>query len=301
MSKRFLAAAVAAVAASVVVSAAATAAPAFPVTVNDDKGKVTIPAPPKRIVSLSPTATEMLFAVGAGKQVIAVDDQSNFPKAAPKTRLSGYKPNIEAIAKYRPDLVIVSNDIDRIVSKLGKLHIPVLLDGATANLTGTYRQIGQIGIATGHRPQAARLIGTMRTRMAKIVASVKGRPAGTRYYHELSPDFYSVTSRTFIGTIYKKLGLVNIADGGSGASDYPQLSAEAIVAANPAIIFLADTKCCGQTAATVAARPGWDGIAAVKAGAVVALDDDVASRWGPRIVDFAATAARRVLALPPTP
>ena len=300
MSKRFLAAAVA-VAASIVVSATATAAPSFPVTVKDDKGTVTIPARPQRIVSLSPTATEMLFAVGAGKQVIAVDDQSNFPKTAPKTKLSGYKPNIEAIAKYRPDLVVVSNDIDHIVSKLGKLHIPVLLDGATPNLTGTYRQIGQVGIATGHRAQAARLVGTMRTRMAKIVTSLKGRPAGTRYYHELSPDFYSVTSRTFIGSIYKKLGLVNIADGGSGASDYPQLSAEAIVAANPAIIFLADTKCCGQTAATVAARPGWDGIAAVKAGAVVALDDDVASRWGPRIVDFAATAARRILALPPTP
>jgi iron complex transport system substrate-binding protein len=291
MLKRIL---VATLVASAVVSAPAVAA----VTVTAQNGKVTLLSTPKRIVSLSPTATEMLFAVGAGKQVVAVDDQSNFPKGVPTTKLSGFKPNIEAIAKFKPDLVVVSDDVDKIVSKLGKLKIPVLHYTAAVNLKGTYLQIERLGVATGHSARAKKLTGTMRTRMATIVASAKGRPAGTRYYHELDPLFYSVTSRTFIGGIYKQLGLVNIADAGTTATDYPQLSAEGIVAADPQIIFLADTKCCGQTAAKVAARPGWGGISAVKNGAVVELDDDVASRWGPRIVDFAQAVAKRITALP---
>jgi iron complex transport system substrate-binding protein len=252
-------------------------------------------APPKRIVSLSPTATEILFAIGAGPQVVAVDDQSSFPATAPRTKLSGFKPNIEAIAKYRPDLVVVSDDIDKVVSKLGKLKIRVVRQGAAANISDTYRQIAQLGALTGRSARATRLVGTMRTRMATLVASVKGIPTGKTYYHELDPLFFSVTSKTFIGTIYGKLGLKNIADG-AGTTAYPQLSAEAIVAANPDFVFLADTKCCGQTLATVAARPGFANIAAVKNGNVVALNDDVASRWGPRIVDFAALVAGRLKA-----
>lgn len=277
----------------------ARAAAAFPVTVRADNGKVTIPARPRRIVSLSPTATEMLFAVGAGRQVVAVDDQSNFPRSAPRTRLSGFKPNAEAIARYRPDLVVISNDQDQILSKLRRLRVPVLLNGAAPNLGEAYRQMGQLGIATGHRAQAGRLIARLRARMAAIVASVRAqRGRRLSFYHELSPDLYSATSRTFIGSIYARLGLRNIADRAAAKGiDYPKLSSEAIVAADPDIIFLADVKCCGQSAATVAARPGWSGIAAVRRRAVVALDDDVASRWGPRIVDFAATVARRVAAL----
>lgn len=252
-------------------------------------------APPQRIVSLSPTATEMLFAIGAGPQVVAVDDQSNFPSTAPRTKLSGFKPNIEAIAKLRPDLVVVSDDIDKVVAKLGKLNIRVIRQGAAAGLGDTYKQIGELGRATGRRPRATRLVKNMRSRMAAITASVKGLPAGRTYYHELDPTFFSVTSSTFIGTIYTRLGLKNIADG-AAATAYPQLSAEAIIAANPDFIFLADTKCCGQSAATVAARPGFANVAAVKSGNVVALNDDVASRWGPRVVDFAALVARRLKA-----
>jgi iron complex transport system substrate-binding protein len=278
---------------------AAGSSRAFPVTVKSDSGPVRIATPPRRIVSLSPTATEMLFAVGAGAQVIAVDDQSTYPAAAPKTRLSGFKPNVEAIAKYRPDLVVVSNDIDGIVKKLGKLKIPVLLDGAPAGLAGAYRQIGQIGIATGHRAQAGRVVGRMKARIATAVASVGSRRGTVRFFHELGPELYSATSHTFIGSVYARLGLVNIADDAVPGNDYPQLSSEAVVAANPQIVFLADTKCCGQDAASVAARPGWSGMSAVRSGAVVELDDDVASRWGPRIVEFVETVARRVKVLAP--
>jgi iron complex transport system substrate-binding protein len=105
-------------------------------------------------------------------------------------------------------------------------------------------------------------------------------------YYELDNTFYSVTSNTFVGALLKQFGLNSIADGAEEGNDYPQLSAEAILNADPDIIFLADTKCCQQTAATVGARAGWSGIQAVTDGNVIELDDDVASRWGPRVVDL---------------
>jgi iron complex transport system substrate-binding protein len=133
----------------------------------------------------------------------------------------------------------------------------------------------------------------MRTQLAAIVRSVPKSRRHLRVYHELDPTYYSATSSTFIGSIYKLLGFRDIADaaGGTGGG-YPQLSAEYIIAKDPQIVVLADTKCCQQTAATVSARPGWSTISAVEHQRVVGADDDVASRWGPRIVQFARTVAR---------
>lgn len=274
------------IAALVVAVVAPTVASAFPVVVRTDTGRVTIKKKPKRIVSLSPTATETLFAVGAGSQVVAVDDQSNYPVRAPRTSLSGFTPNVEAIARYKPDLVVVGFDQNRIVRKLRALRITVLLDGAPANITGAYQQIGQLGIATGHRARAGRLIGRMKARLAAITAAAP-RNRRLRVFHELGPDLFSATSRTFIGKIYRRLGLVNIADGAPGVIDYPQLSSEAVIARNPNLIVLSDVRCCGVTRAQVAARPGWRSIAAVRNGDVFGVNDDIASRWGPRVVNFA--------------
>ena len=253
------------------------------------------PTVPTRIVSLSPTATEDLFAIDAGKQVIAVDDQSTFPQAAPRTKLSGFKPNVEAIARYKPDLVVIANDTNKLAAQLKKLKIRVLIQPAATDLSQVYAEIAQLGAATGHRPKAAKLVASMKSRIAGIVASVPARSTPLTYYHELDPTFYSVTSSTFIGKIYGLLGLKNIADDATGAeSGYPQLSSEAIVAKNPSLVFLADTKCCQINAAAVAARPGWSNVAAVTNGGVVELDDDIASRWGPRVVSFLKTVADRV-------
>jgi cobalamin transport system substrate-binding protein len=245
--------------------------------------------PPKRIVSMSATATEMLFAIGAGSQVVAVDSNSNYPKEAPKTDLSAYQPNIEAIAGYKPDLVVYSDDPGELAAGLSKLAIPAMKEPAATRLDDTYAQIDQLGRATGHTAEAAKLVATMRAEIAKIVAA--GRPERhLTYYHELDKNLYTATSKTFIGQLYSLLGMENIADAADKQkSGYPQLSAEYVVKANPDLIFLADTKCCGQSARTVAARDGWDQIAAVKSDGVVELDDDVASRWGPRVVDFLKT------------
>jgi iron complex transport system substrate-binding protein len=267
---------------------------AFPVTVQAGNGSVTIAARPERIVSLSPTATEMLFAVGAGDQVVAVDEFSNYPPEAPTTKLSGYQPNVEAIGRYTPDLVVISNDIDGLVDALGKLSVPVLLEPAANDLDESYAQIEQLGAATGHVADAAGVVASMRSKIQAIVSSA-GALGGQSlsYYHELDQTFYSATSTTFIGQVYGLLGLKSIADGAKGAaSGYPQLSAEYIIKSDPAVIFLADSKCCGQSAKTVARRPGWSEIAAVKDGAVFALDDDLVSRWGPRVVDFLQTIAQ---------
>lgn len=271
----------------------------FPVTINEAGGAaVTISHQPHRIVSLSPTATEMLFAIGAGRQVIAVDDQSNYPASAPTTKLSGFQPNIEAIAGYAPDLVVAAEDTGSLVHGMQALSIPILLEPAATTLDDSYAQIKQLGTATGHASSADALVAQMRSQVAQFVSSLARPSHRLRVYHELDNTYYSVTSATFIGQVYKIFGLINIADSATAAApDYPQLSAEFIVSSDPDLIVLADTRCCDQNLDTVAARPGWGVISAVKTRQVVGVDDDIASRWGPRVIDFMRAIAPHVVQL----
>jgi iron complex transport system substrate-binding protein len=278
-------------------SSATSPPPKFPLKLKAADGVVTIMKRPARIVSLSATATEDLYAVGAGIQVVAVDSYSTYPPQAPRTHLSGFTPNIEAIAKHRPDLVLIDTDANHIVRELGKVGIPVLVEPPAANLNDVYAEITQIAKVTGHAQTASRVNANIRRQVAAIVRSVPRPTTPLTVYHELDQHFYSATSRTFIGQMYKLLGLVNIADKAKGSGTYPQLSAEYIIASNPDLIVLADTVCCGQTRATVAARPGWSGIAAVKGGEVVPVNDSIASEWGPRIVLFLKAVASAVKTL----
>jgi iron complex transport system substrate-binding protein len=262
-----------------------SAEPAFPVTIDAANGSVTIESAPTRVVSMSPTATEMLFAIGAGDQVVAADSYSNYPADAPTTDLSAYEPNVEAIASYDPDLVVYSDDLGDLQKSLDKLHIPAVQQPAAATIDDVYTQIEQLGQATGHVAEAQTQVDDLQAKVAAVAASVGDQGSGMSYYYELDDTYYSVTSDTFIGNLLGLLGMKNIADEAKGASSgYPQLSAEYIVAADPDLILLADTKCCDQDAASVAKRPGWADLQAVQQGGVVELDDDVASRWGPRIV-----------------
>jgi iron complex transport system substrate-binding protein len=272
----------------------------FPVTVKAGNGTIRIDGRPENIVSLSPTGTEMLFAIGAGEQVVAVDEFSYYPPEAPTTKLSGSEPNIEAIAKYEPDLVVASDDVGDLGSSLGALDIPLFVAPAAQTLSDSYDQIEQLGAVTGHVADAAELVASMQSKIDALVESVHEFEEAPTYYHELDQTYYSVTSDTFIGQVYSLVGLRNIADEAKGAgSQYPQLSAEFIIKADPDIIFLADTKCCDQSAATVSKRPGWGGIDAVENDAIVELDDDIASRWGPRIVDYLRAVVEAVSELQP--
>jgi iron complex transport system substrate-binding protein len=262
--------------------------PVYPTTLPAANGNVTIKSLPKRIVSLDPTATEDLFAIGAGSQVVAVDQDSDFPPGVPVTSLSGLTPNIEAIAKYNPSLVIASQDSNGLVSGLGKLGIPVLIEPAVDTLNQAYRQIEQIGQATGHYNQSTEVVQNMTEEINDTVRAAGSKHKGETYYWELSNNpYYSATSATFIGHILALFGLKNIADAASKPADggYPELSEEYIVTAKPQLIFLADNQPAdgGQGPAVVARRPGWAGIPAVADHDIFGLNDDIASRWGPRL------------------
>jgi len=280
-------------------ASAASSAASFPVTVTAANGAVTIKSDPARIVSLSPTLTEDLYAVGAGPQVVAVDSDSNYPAGVPKTGLSGLTPNIEAIAKYNPSLVIASQNSGGLVSGLAKLGVPVLIEPAVATIAAAYAQIAQIGQATGHAGQAATAVTGMQQQIAATVKQAGSSHKSLTYYWELSANpFYSATSATFIGQVVGLFGLKNIADAASKPADggYPQLSQEYIVTAKPQVIFLADNQAAdgGQSPSVVGKRPGWSGIPAVQDHAVIGLNDDVASRWGPRLPELVAEIAQAV-------
>ena len=260
----------------------------FPVTVTAADGQVTLSQAPSRIVSLSPTSTEDLYAIGAGKQVVAVDKDSDYPSSVPKTSLDGITPNVEAILKYSPDLVIAYADSNGLVADLKKVGVPVLIEPSANTLDDAYAQIEQLGQATGHTAAATSTVTSMKSQIAAAVKQAGAKHSNLTYYWELDPTYYSATSSTFIGQIVGLFGLKNIADKVDKAADggYPQLSSEYIVQSSPGIVFLADTVCCSANAATVAARPGWSDITAVKVDDVVGLNDDIASRWGPRLPEL---------------
>jgi iron complex transport system substrate-binding protein len=265
--------------------AASTEGNHFPVLVKTSIGTVTIRSRPRAIVSLSPTATEMLYAIGAGSQVKAVDQYSNYPANAPKTSLNGFSVSAEAIAKYKPDLVIVSYEPASFGAQMAKLKIPVIYDPAAPTLAVAYQQYLGLGEATGHVQQAVNEVQKLKSTIAGIVLSTPRVAPGTTYYWELDPTYYSVTSSTFMGQLMSLLGLKSIADavGVNSNGGYPQLNSEFILKANPSYIFFADSKCCHVSASTIASRPGWSVMTAVATHRILKLDDDIASRWGPRI------------------
>lgn len=251
-----------------------------------------MPGRPTAIVSLSPTGTEMLYAIGAGGQVKAVDSLSDYPPQAPRTKLSAFQPNVEAIVAEKPDLVIEAGDTGQLTKKLAAFSIPVLDLPAPANLAGEYAEFAELGQATGHLAQAGQEVAQVRSQLHQIVAAAPHHAKPVSYYYELDQTYYSVTSDTFVGQLLGLLGMKSIADQAKGAASsggYPQLSAEYILKADPDYIILADTICCHQDAATVAKRPGWSALTAVKDGHVIAVNDDIASRWGPRVTDLLRT------------
>ena len=270
------------------VNAAGTATK-YPLVISSGGYTTTIAKKPTRIISLSPSATESLFEIGAGKQVLAVDSLSNFPKSAPITELSAFEPNVEAIAALKPDLVVLSVDAMKsmvVKEALEKLKIPVLMEKAPENLAQAYKGIEVLGAATDRTSEAKKVT----FKMAALIKSILNRAKKSvkiTFFHELDNTLYSVTSDTFIGKVYKDFGLINIADKAAGADSYgyPQLSAEYVLKTDPDVIFLADAEY-GESPATVRARAGWSGITAVTKKNVFALPNDIPSRWGPRLVDF---------------
>ena len=261
----------------------------FPVTVDTPLGDLTLDERPERIVSLSPSATESLFAIGAGDQVVAADSFSTYPKQAPTTDLSGFEPNIEAIAGYEPDLVVAANDANDLVKGLEELDIPVLLSPAPETIEDGYDGVATLGLATGHPDETAALVADMREQIDAAMADAPDAPVSV--YHELDNTFYAASSNSFIGSVYESMGARNIADSADrDESGYPQMTEEAVIAADPQLIVITDQV--SYTAQDVANRPGWSGIDAVEGDHIVTVDADIASRWGPRLPQLVETVAQ---------
>lgn len=267
----------------------ATASGDFPATIESAAGTWTLDSAPQRIVSLSPMATEILFAIGAGPQVIAVDSYSYYPDEAPVTDLSGWDPNVEAILAYEPDLVVIVNDANELIASLTEVDVPVLVSAAPTNFEDGYASIADLGVATGQIDQAAEVVATLRSEIAAALASAPDVPV--RVYHEIDDTFYSASSFGFIGAIYSEMGAINIADEADPDQwGYPQLTEEYIVEADPELIIITDQV--GYSPDEVGARPGWEQVTAVRANNIVVVDADIASRWGPRLPEFMTAVAK---------
>jgi iron complex transport system substrate-binding protein len=275
--------------ASVLASPAQAAATKYPLTIKFGGYTTKIAKKPIKIISLSPSATEIFYAVGAGSQILAVDNLSNYPVGTPMSEISAFEPSVEAILAKKPDLVLLSIDSSKapqIRNALAKLGIAVLMEKAPATLNDVYAENTALGQVTDHTDGALKLNASMAKSIKDVLAKAK-KSLKIRIFHEIDDNYYSVTSNTFIGKVYKDFSASNIADAAAGAdnSGYPQLSAEYLLKSDPQIIFLADAQY-GVGPDSVSKRAGWSQISAVKNKKIVELPADIPSRWGPRLVDF---------------
>ena len=240
---------------------------------------------PERIVSISPSLTEILFAIGSGSQVVAVDNYSNYPPEVPTTSLSAYEPNMEAIASFDPDLVILSYDIGDLVKGLNSIGIETMLLPAAEDFEGILSQVKDLGLRTGNNDQAHELARKMKSEMEDLINKMANRES-IRVYHEIDENYYSASSNSFIGSIYGLLNFTNIADkADEDGYGYPKLSPEYILSSNPELIILPGKD--AEYVEKLKKRPGWSAIDAVKKENFLLLDPDIGSRWGPRVIDFA--------------
>jgi iron complex transport system substrate-binding protein len=284
-----------ATAAPTAVAAEPTAAPttaASGLTITDVAGRqVTIAAPPKTIVSLAPSTTEIAFAIGLGPQVVAVDDFSDFPaevKNLPKVGGSNGTYNVEQIVALKPDLIFAAGiTAPEAIKKLEELKQTVVVLGTDkTTLDSIFHDITLAGQITGHSDQAARLIDTMKQKLEAIKLKVAVASSKPLVYWELDATDpakpFSVGTGNFVGDLIELAGGRNVfADIGS---PFPQVSAEQVVAAKPEVIILSDAAY-GITVESVLQRPGWQVIPAVQQKRVEPIDDNLVSRPGPRIID----------------
>ena len=263
----------------------------FPVTVERADGKeLTFDTPPQRIVSLSPGHTEILFAIGAGDQVVAVDTESDFPEeAAAKTKFDATSPDLEAIEGLDPDLVVVMDGPDELVQSLDQRGLPALWLELPVFLEDIFDQIDVLGEITGHRDQSDSLVDAMDGRVVAILDKV-GATVGPRVYHELDDELTTVSLDTFIGELYQILLAENVA--GRSEEPFPRLTLDDIVGGDPEVIIVTHS---GASPESVMERPGWQDIAAVKNDRVYAVDPDIVNRPGPRLVDGLETLANLLL------
>jgi iron complex transport system substrate-binding protein len=254
------------------------------VTITDGDGdNVRLDEAPERIVALAPSYVEILFEIGADELVVAVDENTDYPpEAADLPKLSGFEPSVEAIVEYDPDVVLIQFDPGGLKDALETNEIAVFSLVSPESIMGVYEQIHTIGRISGHATESQQLVDEMEEEINTTVATIPEGTEGPRVFHEVDNTLYSVGPGSFIHDMYVTLKAQNIAE--STGEPFPQLNNEAVISADPQVIILAD-EAFGESAETVAARPGWDQTAAVKDGRIHGADPDIYSRPGPRIVD----------------
>ncbi len=257
----------------------------YPVSVTDDRGKtLTLSAPPRRIVSLAPSATEIVFALGAGDRLVAVDNFSDFPaeaKALP--HIGGFRTSPETIVSYTPDLILALSS-GNLPAQLTDLRQPLFVFDPN-DLEGVYRNIAVVGTMLDRESEAQKLVADMRARIDAVAQKAKTATTTPRVLHEVDA---TDPTRPFVAGPHNFIdSMITIAGGRNVAADaplkYPQLTAEQVVARDPEVIVLADAAF-GVTPEMVAARPGWGAVTAVKRNAIYPIDDNLVSRPGPRLV-----------------
>lgn len=265
----------------------AISAPAhYPVTVTDDRGKtLTLAAAPRRIVSLAPSATEIVFALGAGDRLVAVDDFSDYPAAAKAIKhIGGFRTSPETVVGYSPDLILTITS-GNLPGQLDALHQPLFIFDAN-DIEGVYQNILTVGTMLDRDTEAKKLVADMRARIDAVAAKAKTATTKPRVLHEVDStnpaQIYVAGPHNFIDSMITICGGINVA--ANAAVKYPKLSPEEIVARDPEVIVLADAGK-GTTPDTVRARPGWSAIAAVQRSAIYPIDENLVSRPGPRLVE----------------
>ncbi len=274
--------------------AAETPSPApvelFPVTVTDSNGReVRVELPPQRIMALAPAFVEILFAIGAGNSVAAVDNFSDYPSAAADLpHLDAFSPSVEGIAVLNPDLVLIFFDPGGLQEALERLGIPVLFLASPSSVQEVFDQIELLGRVTGHEDEAETVTAEMRDGIDAVSEKLTDVDQGPRIFHELDAMLFTAGSGSFENDIYNLLKAQNIA--AETGLAYPQLNLETVIVKDPEVIILADDPPVSVT--SVKARPGWSNISAVIDDRVHVVDPDIVQRPGPRLVEALETLAR---------
>jgi iron complex transport system substrate-binding protein len=259
-------------------------ASAFPLQVQDDTAaNVSFEAPPEAIVSLSAAHVEMLYAIGAGDQLIAGDLFSDCPAAAAELeQLDSFTPSVEAITALEPDLVVLGFSNPDLQAALEGVGIKTLLQEPPATVSDVMDDINQLGMATGHAEEAEAYVQGMEGAIDEIVADVPEEGTPPKVFHEVDNTLFTAGPGSFVHDMYELLKAENIAE--ATGEPFPQMTQEAIIAAAPNVIILADEGE-SESAQTVSARPGWDAIPAVQEQRIYPVDPDIVNRPGPRVIE----------------
>ena len=272
-----------------------------PIVLTDSLGRqVTLAAPAQRIVSLAPSNTEILFAIGAGDQLVGRDEFSDFPPEALEAPSIGSlypQVNAEAVVELEPDLVLaagITNPDD--VEALAGLGLTVYATSVAANLDDIYHDILAVGTLTGQTDEAETLVADLRARVEAVSARTAGLAERPRVFYEIdatdpaSP--WTAGPGSFIDQLLTLAGGTNV--GNVGADLYYQISLEELVNQDPDVIVLGSSTYGGQTPELLAQRAGWENLTAVKNRAVYTFDDNLVSRPGPRVIDGLEALARLI-------